>query len=194
MGKKRANRKGSQDDDWEEGASVMSDSTTASQMFDKDPEVEKADEWTEALDWTYESRGSTRERGWERLSGLLRNSVREVREQKARGLSSAVSCLAAAVLRAWRRKQSSGGGSCQGLARVQRQLCGRAGRVTAAFAEANAATCVHACKAPAHPCPVLSPTPAPPNRSAGRTPPPSSGAARPPLKRAAWRRAPAPPP
>jgi hypothetical protein len=37
------------------------------------------DEFAEALDWTYESRGSTREKGWERLAALIRNSVREVR-------------------------------------------------------------------------------------------------------------------
>jgi hypothetical protein len=79
MGKKRSKKGGGGDDDWE-GASVASESTVASQLgFDKDPEIEKADEWTEAVDMTYESRGSTREKGWERLCNLLRNSVREVR-------------------------------------------------------------------------------------------------------------------
>ncbi|GBF93321.1 hypothetical protein Rsub_06359, partial [Raphidocelis subcapitata] len=78
MGKKRGKKgAGGGDDDWE-GGSVASESTTASFLgADASPEVERADEWGEALDWTYESRGSTRERGWERLAGLLRNSVRE---------------------------------------------------------------------------------------------------------------------
>ncbi|KAI8467634.1 MAG: interferon-related developmental regulator family protein [Monoraphidium minutum] len=45
------------------------------------PETEDgaSDEFAEALEMTYESRGSTREKGWERLAALLRNSVREVR-------------------------------------------------------------------------------------------------------------------
>jgi hypothetical protein len=84
MGKKRGKKGGGGGDDEWEGASVASESTASFLGPDASPEVERADEWGEALDWTYESRGSTRERGWERLAGLLRNSVREVRRRQRR--------------------------------------------------------------------------------------------------------------
>lgn len=77
MGKKRGKSKGGgSEDDWE-GTSIASDNTQTSFMG-AETEDGAADEFAEALDWTYESRGSTRERGWERLGSLLRNSVREV--------------------------------------------------------------------------------------------------------------------
>lgn len=58
---------------------MTSDNTQTSFGLNMGTETEDGatDEFQEALDWTYESRGSTRERGWERLSSLLRNSVRE---------------------------------------------------------------------------------------------------------------------
>lgn len=69
--KKGGNSRRGDDDDWEqpEGSVASLDGGGT--------ELERPDEFQEALDWTFESRGSTRERGWERLAALLRSTVRE---------------------------------------------------------------------------------------------------------------------
>ena len=77
MGKSKKGRRGGggDEEDWDSA----SESTQASFLAGdgNGVELERHDEFAEALDMTFESRGSTRERGWERLAALLRNSVRE---------------------------------------------------------------------------------------------------------------------
>lgn len=74
MGKKRGGKRAEEFDD---AASLSSAGTAFSSHMTPESEfVEALDPFAAALDDTYESRASTREKAWERLVALLRNSVR----------------------------------------------------------------------------------------------------------------------
>ena len=81
MGKKRGGKGRAAEDDWEtESVSTVAESTWS--LSKEESGDKEADEFGEALDWTFESRGSTREKGFNRLAALMRSAVREVRGQQ----------------------------------------------------------------------------------------------------------------
>jgi hypothetical protein len=170
MAKKRG-KKGQADDDWD-GQTSTSESTS---FQDKETEVEGGDEFGEALDWTYESRGSTRERGWERLAGLLRNSVREVRGAGASRIGQLPGCGHGAHTGRVGAPESARGGS-----RAAGPRHG-GGRVSGGRNGCMEGACASPAAGPiARPLPTPAPPPAcaAPARSAGRMPRRSSDAAR----------------
>jgi len=74
MGKKRGGRRLAADDIDENGS--YASSATAYSNMDQELVDAEAETFSACIDDTYESRGTTREKAWERLIGMLRSSVR----------------------------------------------------------------------------------------------------------------------
>lgn len=97
----RAARRGRGSDGEEEGAdaaSLASTNTTWSVSGGVTHHVFEHDEWAEAVDAVYETRASTRERGWGQLVALMRGGLRY--EDVARSAATLPARAAAALRRA----------------------------------------------------------------------------------------------
>ncbi|KAF8064543.1 PSL5 [Scenedesmus sp. PABB004] len=153
MPKKRAQRRGA--DDYDDAGSVTSTGTAVSHDG-PDCVDAAAEQFSQAIDDTYESRAATREKAWERLVAMLRNGVRSedccqnattlaarcqnaLRKGGAAEAASAATALGLHMLTLGEPNESLFQDVCPDLVKAAKQ--GKGGAAKLAAAEALAVAC-----------------------------------------------------
>ena len=99
----RAGKKGGAED-YDDAGSLCSTSTAGFSMGEAGETYidAQAEAFSTAIDDTYESRASTREKAWERIVALLRNNVRQDDCYQRCGVSLLVCCHRTVTVQEWR--------------------------------------------------------------------------------------------